>query len=119
MKIYLSHNRAGDFRNDLYAPLTNGLPGHEWVFPHENNDLPFDSKKLFRNKECDVVLAEVSEPSTGQGIELGWADCIDIPIICCSKTGSRISQSLYAVTDRFLEYDTVDDLISKLRAQLS
>lgn len=114
MKIYVSHSRDFDFRNELYEPLKSSLKSIEFIFPHEDSDKPFNTKELFENKTCDLVLAEVSRPSTGQGIELGWANLLNIPILCVFKTNSDISGSLSVLTDELIEYNSSEDLISKL-----
>jgi len=69
--------------------------------------------------QCDLVLAEVSEASTGQGIELGWADSYNIPILCVYETGSTPSGSLKAVSDNIREYRNTEDLIELIKDQLS
>jgi len=63
---------------------------HEIILPHEKNDEQFSSKKLFESG-CDLMVAEVSWPSTGLGIELGWADMHKIPIVFLYRKGAIIS----------------------------
>lgn len=60
------------------------------------------------------MIAEVSLPSTGLGIELGWADTFNKPIVCIYKTGSEFSNSLKAISNTFIEYSNTDDLIDRL-----
>ena len=67
---------------------------------------------------CDLVIVEVSLPSIGMGIELGWANMKKIPIICFYKKGSQVSGSIKAVTDKIIEYSDVNDFISKLEIVL-
>jgi len=114
MKIYVSHSRSLDYLNLLYKPLKT-IEDYEFIFPHENEQIPFDSKKLLRSKEVDLVLAEVSFPATGQGVELGWANAFNIPIKCIFKSGSKISSSLEILTNQFLEYKDLDDLQNKIK----
>lgn len=45
-------------------------------------------------KETDLVIAEMSNPSTGQGMELQEAVRLDIPIIIVAKEGSKISSTV-------------------------
>lgn len=114
MKIYVSHSGGFDYKNELYAPLkTSGLDA-EFIFPHENSSNSFNSKELFEKHLCDLVLAEVSLPATGQGIELGWADMFKIPILCVYKQNSKIAGSLKIITQDFIEYSDSTDLINKL-----
>lgn len=119
MKIYFAHPNTVDYRNELYRPLlASALAGqHELIFPHLNFETPFDSKDLLTGKGCDLMVAEVSMPALGVGIELGWADSSGIPIVCIHKAGTRIGSSLKVVTGEFIEYTGTDDLISKLTAR--
>lgn len=117
MRIYISHSRNFDFQNELYTPLkqSNLSKTHEFILPHQDSDKPFNTKELLQNKGCDMVLAEVSFPATGQGIELGWANVFEIPIVCIYKTGSKISGSLKVVCKDFLEYQSLPDLEYQLK----
>lgn len=116
MNIYVTHSKKFDFREELYKPLRSSPlnVNHQIFLPHEFNDEPYDSKNLIMTNGCDLVLAEISYPSTGQGIELGWADMKHIPIVCLYKTGAKISSSLTVVSHDFLEYGTHVDMIAKL-----
>lgn len=113
--IYVAHLRSFDFQKELYDPIKNSplIKEYTFVFPHETNAESFNSKELFQNG-CDLIIAEVSYPATGLGVELGWADILKIPIVCIYKKGSKISRSLKVITDIFLEYSDADDLIAKL-----
>ena len=120
MKIYIGHSRSFDFKNELYKPLQESVLAtkHQLVFPHSESSEPFSSKEFFQNG-CDLIIAEVSYPATGLGIELGWADILKVPIICIYKNGSKVSGSLKAITDNFLEYSDEMDLIVKLEQKLN
>lgn len=91
---------------------------HEFILPHKDTNASFNAKELFEKKECDLIIAEVSESATGQGIELGFASMYNIPIICIYKTGSDISGSLKFITDRFIEYTDKNDMMNKLSLEL-
>lgn len=116
MNIYVSHSRDFDYKEELYKPLRKSELSkiHNFIFPHENSDNPFPTKDLFQNKGCDLVLAEVSYPATGQGIELGWANLLNIPIICIYKKDHKTSGSLKILTDKFIEYEKAKDLMDNL-----
>lgn len=60
------------------------------------------------------MVAEVSQPSTGLGIELGWADFFMHPIIGIYHKGSKVSKSLNVVCKEIVEYIDQDDMIVKL-----
>ena len=113
MKIYVSHSRDFDFLADLYQPLRDSKLNADFDFflPHEN-DRSVNTQDEIKNS--DLVLAEVSFPSTGQGIELGLASMLDVPILCISKEGSKVSGSLKYLTQDFIDYSGTEDLIAKL-----
>ncbi len=115
MKIYVAHSRNFDFKKELYEPIQNSslTKEHTFIFPHSEGGESFSSKELFQNG-CDLIIAEVSYPATGLGIELGWADMLKVPVVCIYKKNSKISGSLKVVTDTFLEYLDTDDLITKV-----
>ncbi len=56
-------------------------------------------------EKYDLVIAEVSLPATGLGIELGWADYSNTPILCIYEKGSKFSSFLKFITNNFIEYD--------------
>lgn len=61
-----------------------------------------------------MLIAEVSLPATGQGIELGWADYAKTSILCIYKKGIQISSSLKFITDNFIEYENEENMISQI-----
>jgi nucleoside 2-deoxyribosyltransferase len=92
MKVYVCHSTAFDFRAEFYEPLKREFTtAHEIIFPHDS-DTDFNSSEAIRTS--DIVLAEVSFPSTGQGIELGWANAAGVPIVCVHKTDAKPSGAL-------------------------
>ncbi len=119
MKIYVAHSRNFNFQNELYDPIKNSslIANHTFIFPHEEKNESFNSKELFQNG-CDLVIAEVSYPATGLGIELGWADIMEIPIVCIYKKDSKVSGSLRVITNTLLEYSDSSDLIAKITQEI-
>lgn len=116
MNIYISHSRSFDFAKEIYVPIRTSSLNSEHVFllPHEESDTVFPTKDYLESQQCELVIAEVSYPSTGQGIELGWAEMLHIPIVCFSKHDAKVSQSLYVVTNKFISYSNSEDLIEKI-----
>lgn len=117
MKIYVAHSRKIDFRNKLYAPLRGSALNseHEILLPQEG-----EVEEITRDmiKGCDALVAEVSAPSLGAGIEIGWADAFGVPVIAMSEKGATVSFSIdNAVTERF-EYENAGDMLEKLTAAL-
>lgn len=119
MKIYVGHSSSIDFREELYEPLKSSdlFEEHELVFPHEDSGELFDSKNFLKD-EADLMVAEVSEASTGLGIELGWADRFEVPIICICRESADPSGALKAVTDDLNFYADSQELIKILRERL-
>lgn len=113
MKIYIAHSNDFDFENKLYKPLraSNLNIAHNIFLPHENGQQD-NTKELMR--DYDILVAEVSLPSIGEGIELGRAEAMGLPILCIYEKGSKISTSLQYTTKWFLEYVDVDDMLLKL-----
>src|SRR5690349_14026188 len=118
MNIYISHSSAYDYENDLYEPFkTSQLSKtHDFFLPHEPQNLDTDAKTQL--KQTDVLVAEASLPSTGQGIELAQAEAAGVPVICFLKTGFKPSSSLRFITDMIIEYSDTRDLLAKLQVEL-
>ena len=118
MNIYISHSGAYDYEHELYKPLKESelFKRHHIFLPHEPENIDIDAKVEL--KQTDVLVAESSLPSTGQGIELAQADAAGVPILCFFKTGSRPSSSLRFVTNKIIEYSDIQDLFTKLQVEL-
>lgn len=118
--IYFGHSKSFDFENELYKPIRDSELNNKYkiIFPHENGNKFYNSKELFQSGKCDLFIAEVSFPTNSLGIEMGWANLLDIPIICVYKKSSKVSSSLQAVTDDFIEYEDKNDLINKLEESI-
>ncbi len=113
MKIFVSHTKKSDYEDELYEPLRKSHLNneHDIFLPHEG-DRNVNTKSEIQ--ASDLMLAEVSFPATGSGIEIGWADAADVPLLCVHKAGMKISGSLKFLTEDFIEYNSPEDLISKL-----
>jgi len=121
MKIYISHSKQlMDFENNLYKPFLDSDIAKEntLILPHHKSEESFNIRELIHSKKIDLVIAEVSYPATGQGIELGWADDYQIPILCISQKGSKIAGSLKVITTDFIEYSDSGDMINKIQKYL-
>jgi hypothetical protein len=114
MNIYVTHSSNFDYQKELYKPLRTSKINtiHHLTLPHERSSTPFNSKEYM--KKCDLILAEVSYSATEQGIELGWANIYNIPIVCFYKKGMKLSSSLKVISNTFIEYKNSTDTIEKL-----
>ncbi|MFA5926205.1 MAG: hypothetical protein WC831_04715 [Parcubacteria group bacterium] len=115
MKIYFGHSKKFDYKNELYDPIRKSILNeeHEIVFPHEMSEAPSNSKNFLKTR--DLMIAELSYPATGLGIELGWADAFNVPILGVYRTGSKVSSSAKLLTDNFIEYSDPADLVEKIK----
>ena len=106
MKIYFAGSiRAGREDADLYADLIQHLLRHGDVLTEHvgskdklNGENGITDEQIFNRdinwvKEADVVVAEVTTPSLGVGLELGKADEWNKPILCLyrKQDGKRLS----------------------------
>jgi nucleoside 2-deoxyribosyltransferase len=109
-----------DYKNKLYLPLRASSLNkeHEIILPHEDNK-EVRTKDLI--EKSDVIIAEVSYASTGQGIELGWASASQKPILCFYEQGKEAPTSLRYITHEadVVEYTGPKDLINKIEARIS
>lgn len=83
------------------------------ILPHEPGCNNQNTREFYRS--LDLIIAEVSYPGTGLGIELGWGFDDGIPIACIYKKEAKISGSLIAVSDRFYQYSTPKELINTIK----
>lgn len=120
MKIYLAHSTGFDFKKELYEPLRKSKLNkiYEIVMPHENSTTLFNSKDFLKGDLKNIIIAEVSYPSIGLGIELGWANIFGNKIICIHKKDAKVTSALKAVTKNIIAYDTIEDLVDKLNETL-
>lgn len=114
-RIYLAHSRDFDFQNDYYKPIQTKLSEHEVHVPHMPNAPYVDSRVLLPT--CSLMIAEVSYPSTGLGMELIWAnDVYKIPVLCIHKKNCSPSSSVKGVfpQENIISYDNNEDMLSKI-----
>lgn len=120
MNIYVGHSSSLNYKDNLYRPLRDSdlNEEHTVILPHEDSEELFNSKDYLKN-ECDVFVAEVSEASTGLGIELGWAELFEVPIVCVHMEGSEPSSSLSKVTDSMESYQDSEELVEVIKKTIS
>lgn len=87
LKIYeILVEELTQYANKIYSPIDT------IKFKGTNEEMYARVMKLLQ--ETDLVIAEMSSPSTGQGMELQEAVRLNIPIIIVSKKGSKISSTV-------------------------
>ena len=83
-----------------------------------------NSKEIFKRdmhlvKSCQLIVAEVSEPSHGVGIELGVGYCMGHSLILLHEKGKKISRLAKGLPNAIiLEYKNIEDLKKKLNSAL-
>lgn len=113
MKLYLSHSSNFDYQTELYEPLKRALAKkYDIYLPHDAENNGKNSKDTIISS--DYILAEVSHPSTGQGIELGWANAAGAPILCFYREGFEPSSAVKHIATTMFSYDTADSLVREL-----
>ena len=114
MKIYIAHSREFDYLNELYKPLRNDafFNDYELILPHETVDSNND--RYFYN-DIDLFIAECSYPSTGLGIELGFAFDSGKEIYCLHKKDKNISGSINVITNNIFEYESIEELVNIIK----
>ena len=122
MKIYFAHSKTIDYQNLIYTPIKSDQISktHEFILPHDEK--PGESHKNNTRdfyKSLDLMLAEVSDPATGLGIELGWAFDDGTEIFAFYQAGTKPSGSIFAVTKNLIEYTDSADLLEKVREIIS
>jgi nucleoside 2-deoxyribosyltransferase len=69
-------------------------------------------------RDCDAVVAEVSSPSHGVGYEIAYALSLGKPVLCCHKTGKRVSKIITGNTSpgfTVTKYETDAEAVSAVR----
>lgn len=119
MKIYVGHSSDLDYEK-LYSFLRESDldEEHEIILPHRDSNEPFDSRTYLK-EECDLFVAEVSKPSTGLGIELGWADIFKVPVLCVHREDAEISGSVHVVADEVKSYGAEEELPDLIKDEVN
>lgn len=115
MKIYIAHSKDINYKEELYQTIRtdDSINKHNIILPHEINDKSNNDRNFY--KTIDLVIAECSKPSTGMGIELGWLYDENIPIYCIYKQNSKISTSIYTITNKIYEYKNKSELLTIIK----
>lgn len=115
MKIYIAHSKALNYVDKLYKPIRENeeLKKYEILLPHEKTSASNNPRDFY--KDLSVMIAEVSYPATGMGIELGWAYDDGIPIYSLYQKGCKVSGSLKVICNHFIEYSSEEELVDIIK----
>ncbi len=109
MKIYeILVEELTPYANNIYSPIDT------IKFKGTNEEMYKRAMRLLQ--KTDLVIAEMSNPSTGQGMELQEAVRLNIPIIIVAKKESKISSTVLGsgkIKETFF-YDNKKDIKDNL-----
>lgn len=120
IKIYLAHSRDPrfDYQNEFYQPLLSNFTLHQLILPHAHMaEATFDSRQVI--PKCVALIAEVSYPSTGLGMELAWAEAANLPVLCLHKQDFLPSSSILNLCNHVQAYKNAQDLIKIARVWIA
>lgn len=90
-----------------------------FVFKISNNPREIFERDYEQLKSCDIIIAEVSEPSHGVGIEIGISYCLGLKIILLQEKGKQATKLAQGIPNVIIiEYDNLEDLKEKLSKSL-
>ena len=103
---FISHPSGGLHHTPMFFETIKGFakqnPDINLVWPHAGNDEVQATKNDLQS--ADLLLVEVSIPSTGSGIEMGWANDANKPIIAFHQAGTQPSPAVKFVTEQIHTY---------------
>lgn len=98
--------------DNIYSPLD--------TMKFNGNDIERYDRAMQLIKDSSIVIAEMSNVSTGQGMELQEAVRLNIPIIVIAKNGSKISGLVKGSqkVKTILYYNNIEDIEENLIEQI-
>lgn len=128
-KIYFACSIRGGGDTSLYLQIVDAIKGADAevlseIFIHDAINLagsPLPEAQIYERdiqmiRDCDAVIAEVTNPSLGVGYELAYAERLGKPILCLFNASSgrslsaMVSGNPYNVVEHVAE-DTIDKVI--------
>jgi hypothetical protein len=89
---------------------------YDFVFLLDTPNYLPNTKELI--KSYSAVVAEMSYPSTGAGIEIGWADALNIPIIFIHNELYNPPPYLKTMSPHIIKYDKPTEIPLQLEPVL-
>jgi nucleoside 2-deoxyribosyltransferase len=128
MNIYFACSITGGRQYQaIYQSITRTLleAGHEVPTAHlaEANVLSLeavvDAREVYTRdihwiRACDALIAEVSTPSHGVGYEVAFALSIGKPVLCCFRSGQKVSKMIIGNVHenlRVMAYEDEDQVV--------
>ena len=125
MKIYFAGSiRGGRDEEENYLKIINHLTKYGEVLTEHvglkniekseknNSDTYIFKRDISWLKKSNIMIADVTVPSLGVGYEIGFAETLDIPILCLYNPKNKKSLSAMISGNKNLvwkEYGTVEE----------
>lgn len=91
-----------------------------FVFQISDNPKEIFQRDYNQIKSCDIIIAEVSEPSHGVGAEIGLSYELGLKRILLLEKGKKLSRLIQGVPETvIIEYKGLEDLKKSLNKALS
>lgn len=135
MKVYFACSIRGGGDTSSYITIVdsikaNGADVISEIFVHDAINLggsPLPSNQIYQRDinmitECDVVIAEVTNPSLGVGYELAYAEKLQKPVLCLFNISS--GRKLSAMIDgnnyfTIRNYSDTSDVTNSIREYIA
>jgi nucleoside 2-deoxyribosyltransferase len=123
MKIYLANSltyASQEFKNSMIGlrqELKKNFEVLEYFGLESGDDTEVYKHDIACVKDCDLVLAEVSYPSTGLGIEIATALHLGKKVLAVAQQNVKVSRMVTGLPDnnfKFERYSTIKDIINLL-----
>lgn len=130
LKVYFACSIRGGGDTSLYQSIVDAikLAGGEViseVFVHDAINYggsPLPADEIYKRdtemiQSCDVVIAEVTNPSLGVGYELAYAEHLQRPILCLFKkdAANKLSAMIAGNTYNMIAYIEPNEIISRVQ----
>jgi nucleoside 2-deoxyribosyltransferase len=124
MNIYFACSITGGRQFEtVYQSITQTLleSGHEVPTAHlagadvVNLEKIVDARDIYTRdvnwiQTCDALIAEVSTPSHGVGYEVAYALEIGKPVLCCYRSGQKVSKMITGNSHKNLQVISYQDV---------
>jgi len=120
---------VGNFGFKVHVPhidTVNDLGIDTGTIHYPNLDSETRSKVYNRNWDvvhnAKLIIAEVTNPSTGTGIEIGWALKLNKPLICLAHKDADVTSMVLGPVHQgkidFIRYENEEDALMQLKTLL-
>ena len=121
MKVFVSAPYTENLETEFLSSLESILKEADLdvVVPHKYVDEKEDIEKSIKRNfklldDCDMILADVTKPSHGVGMEILYAHQKGKKIIFLRKAGTKVSHMALFHANELVEYNNQKDLKENL-----